>query len=92
MYTINQVLNLPFERGEILFTKGFFYLYGYCKLQDKAKTSYSVNKVFNSKSNIELLTPTVLAASSLRRRNCWIENLPLEIQRSRSFQEDTKLF
>jgi len=21
--------NLPFERGEILFSKGFFYLYGY---------------------------------------------------------------
>ena len=22
-------VNLPFERGEILFSKGFFYLYGY---------------------------------------------------------------
>ena len=24
-----QFVRLPFERGEILFSKGFFYLYGY---------------------------------------------------------------
>ena len=28
-HTKFQFANLPFERGEILFSKGFFYLYGY---------------------------------------------------------------
>ena len=34
------VINLPFERGEILFSKGFFDIR---KLQDKAKTSYTLS-------------------------------------------------
>ena len=33
---------LPFERGEILFSKGFSVYTDICKLQDKAKTSYTL--------------------------------------------------
>ena len=35
--------NLPFERGEILFSKGFFDFSDIRKLQDKAKTSYTLS-------------------------------------------------
>ena len=35
-----QFANFPFERGEILFSKGFFDIR---KLQDKAKTSYTLS-------------------------------------------------
>ena len=35
-----QFANFPFERGEILFSKGFFDIR---KLQDKAKTSYTIS-------------------------------------------------
>ena len=35
-----QFANLPFERGEIPFSKGFFDFTDIRKLQDKAKTSY----------------------------------------------------
>ena len=34
--------NLPFERGEILFAKGFSIYTDIRKLQDKAKTSYTL--------------------------------------------------
>jgi len=34
--------NLPFERGKILFSKGFFDFTDIRKLQDKAKTSYNL--------------------------------------------------
>ena len=36
-------VNLPFERGEILFSKGFSIYTDIRKLQDKAKTSYTLN-------------------------------------------------
>ena len=36
-------VNLPFERGEILFPKGFFDFTDIRKLQDKAKTSYTLS-------------------------------------------------
>ena len=35
--------NFPFERGEILFSKGFFDFSDIRKLQDKAKTSYTLS-------------------------------------------------
>ncbi len=35
--------NLPFERGEILFSKGFSIYTDIRKLQDKAKTSYTLS-------------------------------------------------
>ena len=35
--------NLPFERGKILFSKGFFVYTDIRKLQDKAKTSYTLS-------------------------------------------------
>ena len=35
--------NLPFERGEIPFSKGFFIFTDIRKLQDKAKTSYTLS-------------------------------------------------
>ena len=35
--------NLPFERGEILFSKGFSVYTDIRKLQDKAKTSYTLS-------------------------------------------------
>ena len=38
-----QFANLPFERGEILFSKGFFDFSDIRKLQDKAKTSYTLS-------------------------------------------------
>lgn len=38
-----QFANLPFERGEILFSKGFSIYTDIRKLQDKAKTSYTLN-------------------------------------------------
>ncbi|RGY03224.1 hypothetical protein DXA57_02800 [Blautia sp. OF03-15BH] len=34
---------MPFERGEILFSKGFFDFTDIRKLQDKAKTSYTLS-------------------------------------------------
>ena len=37
-----QFANLPFERGEILFSKGFSVYTDIRKLQDKAKTSYTL--------------------------------------------------
>ena len=37
------VINLPFERGEIPFSKGFFDFTDIRKLQDKAKTSYTLS-------------------------------------------------
>ena len=36
-------VRLPFERGEILFSKGFFDFTDIRKLQDKAKTSYTLS-------------------------------------------------
>ena len=36
-------VNLPFERGENLFSKGFFDFTDIRKLQDKAKTSYTLS-------------------------------------------------
>ncbi len=37
--------NLPFERGEILFSKGFFYLYGYSQTTRKSQNFiYSKHK------------------------------------------------
>ena len=36
-------VNLPFERGEILFSKGFSICTDIRKLQDKAKTSYTLS-------------------------------------------------
>ena len=38
-----QFANLPFERGEILFSKGFSVYTDIRKLQDKAKTSYTLS-------------------------------------------------
>ena len=38
-----QFVNLPFERGEILFPKVFFDFMDIRKLQDKAKTSYTLS-------------------------------------------------
>ena len=38
-----QFANLPFERGEILFSKGFSIYTDIRKLQDKAKTSYTLS-------------------------------------------------
>ena len=38
-----QFVNLPFEIGEILFPKGFFDFMDIRKLQDKAKTSYTLS-------------------------------------------------
>ena len=38
-----QFANLPFERGEIPFSKGFFDFTDIRKLQDKAKTSYTLS-------------------------------------------------
>ena len=35
--------NLPFERGEILFSKGFLFIRIFENLQDKAKTSYTLS-------------------------------------------------
>ena len=35
--------NLPFERGKILFSKGFSVYTDIRKLQDKAKTSYTLS-------------------------------------------------
>ena len=35
--------NLPFERGKILFSKGFSIYTDIRKLQDKAKTSYTLS-------------------------------------------------
>ena len=35
--------NFPFERGEILFSKGFFDFSDIRKLQDKPKTSYTLS-------------------------------------------------
>ena len=37
-----QFANLPFERGKILFSKGFSVYTDIRKLQDKAKTSYTL--------------------------------------------------
>ena len=37
-----QFANLPFERGEIPFSNGFFDFTDIRKLQDKAKTSYTL--------------------------------------------------
>gem|GEM_PF-3782920 len=37
-----QFANLPFERGEILFSKGFFYLYGYSQTTRKSRSSYTL--------------------------------------------------
>lgn len=34
--------NLPFERGKILFSKGFLFIRIFENLQDKAKTSYTL--------------------------------------------------
>ena len=39
----SQFANLPFERGEILFSKGFSVYTDIRKLQDKAKTSYTLS-------------------------------------------------
>ena len=33
--------NLPFERGKILFSKGFFDFTDICKLREKVKTLYT---------------------------------------------------
>ena len=44
-HTKFQFANLPFERGEILFSRGFSIYTDIRKLQDKAKTSYSHNAV-----------------------------------------------
>ena len=38
-----QFANMPFERGEILFSKGFSVYTDIRKLQDKAKTSYTLS-------------------------------------------------
>ena len=38
-----QFANLPFERGKILFSKGFSVYTDIRKLQDKAKTSYTLS-------------------------------------------------
>ena len=38
-----QFANFPFESGEILFSKGFFDFSDIRKLQDKAKTSYTLS-------------------------------------------------
>lgn len=35
--------NLPFERGKILFSKGFLFIRIFENLQDKAKTSYTLS-------------------------------------------------
>ena len=35
--------NLPFERGKILFSKGFLFIQIFENLQDKAKTSYTLS-------------------------------------------------
>ena len=42
-----QFANLPFERGEILFSKGFFIFTDIRKLQDKAKTSLTILHIAN---------------------------------------------
>ena len=39
-----QLVNLPFESGEILFLKVFSIFKDIRKLQDKAKTSYTLSK------------------------------------------------
>ena len=36
-------VNLPFERGKILFSKGFLFIRIFENLQDKAKTSYTLS-------------------------------------------------
>ena len=40
-------VNLPFERGEILFSKGFSVYTDIRKLQDKAKTSLTISHTAN---------------------------------------------
>ena len=42
-----QFANLPFERGEILFSKGFSVYTDIRKLQDKAKTSLTISHTAN---------------------------------------------
>ena len=42
-----QFANMPFERGEILFSKGFFVYTDIRKLQDKAKTSLTISHTAN---------------------------------------------
>ena len=53
--------NFPFERGEILFSKGFFDFSDIRKLQDKAKTSTSFynerQKVQVSLSKADIIEP-----------------------------------
>ena len=42
-----QFVNVPFERGEILFSKGFSVYTDIRKLQDKAKTSLTISHTAN---------------------------------------------
>ena len=47
-----QFANMPFERGEILFSKGFSVYTDIRKLQDKAKTSYTLTVSERCQSSI----------------------------------------
>ena len=71
-----KLFNLPFERGEILFSKGFFYLYRYSQTTSKSQnliySNHRGSGGFDMSNSLAEVHPELIAD--------WSEkNLPLTV-------------